>query len=269
MFEVLLLILIIVLVGVLANIAGFGGAIFLVPILFLFFSYELDIVIGTTLSAIFIPALFGFIQSWRRSEVDFIAGTALEIPTIIGAILGALSIDFFPEGIIRGVFGIIAIFVSLFTISETRDQSSNVVKHFLTNITQLRPRYVIIKESYSYKLSIPSAGVFGFTIGFLSGLLGVGGGWLKMPILIFGIGLPPIIASGTALFMLTFTSLVGGTTHILAGNWDLELFYILSGGLILGAVIGDKIKQKISNKEIVRVIGFTLMLIGALMLVTI
>jgi uncharacterized membrane protein YfcA len=268
--ELLVLGTIILLIGILANIAGFGGAIFVVPLLSIIFDVPLKITIGTTLSAIAIPAFIGFIASWRRNEVDFTAGIALEIPTILGAVVGASFVNVMNEEILQSIFGIIAIIVSLTMFRQIiRSHHTDGImmqSELLEKLTQLRPWYTVNKKDYTYRLSIPLMFFSGLVIGMLSGLLGVGGGWLKTPLLVFGIGLPPIIASGTALFMLVLTSISGGLVHYLSGNWDLNLFLVIAISLSLGALIGDYIKQRLQSRYISYVIAISLFLVALIML---
>lgn len=268
--QLVLVFTIIVVIGILANIAGFGGAIFIVPLLSVGFHLPLKIVIGSSLSAIAIPAMIGFIASWRRSEVDFTAGIYLEIPTIMGAVVGASLVNVVNEIFIQLIFGCIALIVSLTMLRRTfnsrRINENPKPSKFWERLTTIKPWFYVNKEEYSYRISVPFMAVAGFIIGLLSGLLGVGGGWLKTPLLIIGVGLPPIIASGTALFMLILTSISGGLVHFFSGNWDGQLFLVIAIGLSLGAVVGDYIKQRIEQYFISLLISLTLFIVSIIIL---
>jgi len=271
--ELILLALFVIIVGVAANIAGFGGGIIIVPSLSIIFDLPLKIVIGTTLLSLALPAIIGFLGAWRRNEVDFTIGIALEIPTMIGSIVGPQFATSLPTYVLQFIFGGIAVILSLLMINHIRHAKDPVLEQEeitlfkkLTNwLFTLRPLITIEKKGYSYKIPIPVVIVAGFCIGFISGLLGVGGGWLKNPLLILGFGLPPIIGSGTALFMLSLTSLTGGLTHLLAGNFDLHLFIVLTLSLSGGALIGDRLKPKMDGDKISIIIVLSLLVVGVIM----
>lgn len=268
--ELLILALVVVGVGVVSNIAGFGGAIFVIPLLLLVFDVPPKIAIGSSLAAIAFPALVGFLSAWRRHEVDFTAGIVIELPTMVGAVVGASFVSVVDNHIIHAIFGMVALTLAVVMGWRSWKTRGNIDlgHHFplLKRLTKIRPWYRINKEDYSYRLSLPFMTGVGFLIGVLSGLLGVGGGWIKTPFLIFVVGLPPVVASGTALFMLVFTSVSGGLVHFLSGHWDLELFLTLAVSLSVGALGGDKLKHRIGSYQISLVVAGSLFIVALVML---
>jgi len=268
---IIILSIIILIIGILGNIAGFGGGILVIPILTILFNFPISIVIGTTLSALFFPALIGSFKAWQRNEIDFKIALIFETPTIVGVFIGESLTERVDDVYLELIFGIIALLVSIFMLRriyiQSKEAETPVPSKFWKRISSVPPMIGIENESYSYKLSLPFTIVMGFIVGILAGLLGIGGGWLKAPILVIGFGLPPIIASGTALFMITITASVGGLLHFLSSNWDLTIFLLLSINLSVGSIIGDKLKSKMNGDQVALIISIVLGIISVLELI--
>jgi len=84
----------------------------------------------------------------------------------------------------------------------------------------------------------------GVLIGFLSGMLGVGGGFILMPLLIYAIGCPTVIAIGTGMFQTIFTAAYGSYTHAMRGHVDLPLVLLMLLGSSVGAHIGAGLTRR-------------------------
>jgi uncharacterized membrane protein YfcA len=92
--------------------------------------------------------------------------------------------------------------------------------------------------------------VLGFCIGTFSGLLGVGGGFVMTPALIYLVGIPTHVAVGTGLFQIIFTAAYGGVTHFFKGNVDFIVVGCILAGSLLGSLIGATINNKVRGANI-------------------
>jgi uncharacterized membrane protein YfcA len=90
----------------------------------------------------------------------------------------------------------------------------------------------------------------GFATGFLSGLLGIGSGFVLMPTLIYAIGVPTTVAIGTGLFHMIFLAFFGTLTHTVKGNVDLVLVVLLLLGSTFGAQFGASLTGKVRAAKI-------------------
>ncbi len=256
-------------VAIFSIIAGFGGGVFLVPLLPVLFGLPVKTVIGAVLISLTVPALIGAFGAWRRKEIDFKLGILFEIPTMTGAYIGALVTTALPDYIIKITFGIVAILLSIQMIRKTMTERSGKTKKSSgsqSGILYLKPTVTLSTLGSTYTVSVPILIVAGLFIGFLSGMLGVGGGWLKSPLLIVAYGVPSVIATGTALFMIIFTSLTGGLTHYFEGSRNIELTIVLMISLGLGAIIGNYFKPKLRAWQISLVIALTLIFISIVLI---
>ncbi|MCY3413130.1 MAG: sulfite exporter TauE/SafE family protein [Candidatus Heimdallarchaeota archaeon] len=267
----LLVALISILVSSVSIIGGLGGGILLIPILTIGFGFPLKIVIGSVLISLSIPASIGAFGAWRRDELDLRLAILFEIPTIIGAYFGARYSVSASDMQISLTFGVIAIFLSIQMIHKANQTRMGVLpkqSKFWKFIGSIPPVYEFSKGEYKYYVSISSLFCAGIIIGFLAGLLGVGGGWIKSPLLILGFGIPPFIATGTAIFMILITSITGGLTHIMYGVSDSSLILALMIGLGIGALVGNKLKEKLKSYQISFIIGIILVIVSMLMIYT-
>jgi len=104
--------------------------------------------------------------------------------------------------------------------------------------------------------------------GLLAGMFGVGAGWIKTPLMILGFEVAPNIASATATFMIIITSAVGGFAHFVQGSFDI-VFIPLTLGLLIGAEISSKIRNRINREMIVYIVIVSLLAISITMFLTI
>jgi uncharacterized membrane protein YfcA len=105
----------------------------------------------------------------------------------------------------------------------------------------------------------------GFATGFLAGMLGVGGGFIRMPALIYVLGVPTHVAVGTDLFEIVFSAGYGTLTHGLKGNVDIMMALIMQTGAAIGAQMGALGTRYVSGPRL-RIAFAFLPLFGALLL---
>ena len=92
--------------------------------------------------------------------------------------------------------------------------------------------------------------ILGFGVGVLSGLLGIGGGFIMCPSLIYLFGIPTNVAVGTDLFQIIFTSGYGGLTHFIKGNVDLVLVGCMLCGSLAGSQIGAVLHKRMRGAHV-------------------
>jgi len=107
------------------------------------------------------------------------------------------------------------------------------------------PPIISLPTSKIENISIWNLIFIGFGVGILSGLLGVGGGFIISPALIYVIGVPTSVAIGTGLFQIIFTSAYGAITHLLKGNIDFKLVAYILTGSIIGSQLGARIHNNV------------------------
>jgi uncharacterized membrane protein YfcA len=153
-------------------------------------------------------------------------------------------------------------------VSEKMDGSETLaVKTFSRRVWGIRLRPMVsLPVSGVESISVwPSLGV-GFATGVLAGMLGVGGGFIRMPAWVYLLGIPTHVAVGTDLFEIVFSAGYGTVTHALKGNVDVLMALVMQTGAAIGAQLGAQGTRYVSGPRL-RIAFAFLPLLGAVLLI--
>ncbi len=212
----------------LGSLLGLGGGFLIVPMLTIFLGIPIKVAVSLSLLSILANSISASIVYIDRDVVDYRLGLLLESTTMLGAIAGANLNLMASESYIYIVFGAVLIYVAYRMVAGKKYE-----EHGSRGRTR---RNLAIGVGVS------------FLAGLLSGLLGIGGGILKMPILILLLSLPTRVAIGTSLFMISITSAT--STYIYFINGVINLVYApyavlgASAGAQLGSRLGFRIEAR-------------------------
>ncbi len=264
-----LLVLIGFMISLYGSIVGFGGGIFMVPILVTVFSYPLDIAAGAAMISLVPSSLISTYLNRKKGNVDFKMGILLEVPTMVGVVLGSFILTYFSATgnliVLEIVFAILILTLgtSFFLDKKNKKDSTG----FFYKLNTVKPRFVIKNplKMVAYRVSLLMALFFGLVAGALAGLFGVGGGFMKTPIMLKVFKIPAKIAAGTALFMIIITSITGSVMHTLQGHILLDKSWPVALGFSLGALAGYRLNTKIRDKILEKLIGVSLITAACMM----
>lgn len=263
---IILLIVISSVVSLYGSLVGFGGGIFMVPILITFFNYPLQLAVGTCMISLVGSAFISTYFNKKNSFVDFKMGIILEIPTMIGVIVGSLLLSYIAADKLEYLFAAMVFFLGLsfFVKFNNKDEKKN---GFFKKLNKLKPRMIIKnhKNFVAYRISFVMLVFFGSISGILAGLFGVGGGFMKTPIMLKVFKIPPKIATATALFMIVITSVTGSVSHYLQGHIDFNSSWPVILGFALGALGGNTINTNLKDKALENMIGGGLLIAAIVM----
>jgi hypothetical protein len=250
-------------VGVLAAMVGVGGGIFIVPLLTLIYDFKTPEAIGTSLAMIIFTSIFSTVSYSRQKRIDYKLGLILSIATIPGAIIGALVANAINPAQLGLIFGVFLIFVALRMLITYNFGKSKTKK-----IDMLWHRKIIDSAGtvFEYYSDLKKGGPLSFFGGFFSGLLGIGGGVVMVPIMHFLMDFPMHLAVATSMFIMIFTSLAGASVHFTLGNVHLEYMLLLCIGIIFGTQVGAYASKRTSGKNLRRIFGIIVILISILMI---
>jgi len=231
-------------VGAIGTLIGAGGGFLLVPILLLL-DPEIPsaVVTGISLAVVFFNAASGSIAYGRMGRIDYRAGVIFGVAAIPGAIVGAYTTTHIPRHAFDPIFAGLLIAASAYLMMTTgKDWQESETR------------------SYNVTLGI----IISVGIGFISSVLGIGGGIIHVPILVKVLHFPVHIATATSHLVLSITTLVATLTHLLNGTLDGHFGTILwiSIGAIAGAQAGAKFSNQIKGSWILRFLAAGLGLIG-------
>ena len=271
------------LVGILGGFFGVGGGFLAGPMMF-WSGVPMNFVIGTDLAHMTGKSIVAARRHRALGHVDFKLGLYMVAGTIIGVEIGARIIEALQiSGAIDMAVGvtyiIILVIISLFTAWES-----------IKAIQMVRTDQIDVHDAVGFKglskkirsikippmVSFPVSGIESISIwmvlgvglftGLLAGSLGVGGGFIRMPMLVYVLGIPTHIAVGTDLFEIIFSSGFGTITHGLKGNVDILMALVMQTGAVLGAQIGATATRFFAGPRI-RLAFSVLPLIGAVLVV--
>ncbi len=259
-------------IGIIAAMVGIGGGALMVPIMILLLGVEPHQAVGTSLHVIILTATSSTIAYYIQRRIDFKVGLLMPLVTIPGSVLGAYTTKLIsPKGIV-GVFGAFLILVALKMLtSRERRKGENAERSALgkdLNEGGESIRTLIDRDGkvFTYRPKIKLGLLLGFSAGFASGFLGIGGGALMVPILNLVVGLPIHLAVATSMFIMVFSASFGATTHFLMGNLVPEYVVLLGAGVILGAQIGARTAKRLKASKLRKAFAVVLIFTGLRML---
>lgn len=250
-FNLLILLAIGFAVGVLGGFFGVGGAWVVTPALNIF-GFNMAYAIGTDLAHIFGKSIVATKKHGKMGNVDVKLGLYSIVGSVIGVEIGARNVMWLTSKGLAGPVVRYAYMVLLFGLgiymlydyfTKDKKQSAQEAADMEGNLgTPAKSRFSI-PPMVTFPVSGITVslwtvlGVFFFT-GWLSGFLGVGGGFIRMPALIYLIGCPTAIAVGTDLFSVVFTGAYGCFTYALKARVEIYAALIMLVGASVGAQIG-------------------------------
>lgn len=236
----------------LSSLAGLGGGLFLIPVLILLFDLPVKFVAGTMLLAMVPYTLVATLRNMRSGLVNFRIGLIMEIGSVAGVLTGARFSDFFPDLVLKIFFFCVA-FYMLYSLHAGEKDGRNWVGAAFRKINRIPP-FIEEKNLKEPAISIPALVVTGGVAGVFSGMLGIGGGFLNVPTLMIGVGLPSKAAVSTSLFMIIITASFGSASHIALGHVNFLLAGIVAGGMIFGAFFGTGLLKRLPEARIRKII---------------
>ncbi|QAA75834.1 MAG: hypothetical protein BIP78_0066 [Candidatus Bipolaricaulis sibiricus] len=250
--------------GALGTLIGAGGGFILVPILLLLYPHESALTISSiSLAVVLFNATSGSWAYARMGRVDYRSGLVFAAATVPGAVAGALTVDYVPRLAFNAIFGVLMIVVAgyLFTRRKERTQLRRSPRARLT------VRTVVEKGGATYTYAYDRRWGVGLSVfvGYLSSLLGIGGGIIHVPALVRVLHFPVHIATATSQFILAIMAFAGTAVHIATGSFSPEsAFRILALGMgaVAGAQGGARFSTRVRGVWLLRGLAVALALVG-------
>jgi uncharacterized membrane protein YfcA len=259
-------------VGAFGTLIGAGGGFMLVPILLLLYPNEkTELITGISLAVVFFNALSGSLAYSRMKRVDYKSGVMFSIATIPGAILGAVSTAYVARRAFDLIFGVLMIVAAVFLWVSAREDHATDLKNRRSPEHEGNPqgwttRELVDAEGTQYRYAYnPVIGItLSVFVGFLSSLLGVGGGFIHVPALTRLLNFPVHIATATSHFVLAVMALTGTLVHIATGVFvhGVRRTLLLALGVVIGAQFGAALSNRVGGKMIIRGLAVALAFVG-------
>lgn len=249
--------------GCYGTLIGAGGGFILVPILLLLYPNEgTDFITSISLAVVFFNTLSGSVAYGRMKRIDYKSGVIFSLATIPGAILGALTTAYLPRRLFDLIFGVLMIVFSVFLMirpENLREKKEESAQGHLKR-TLVEADGTIHHFSYNPTLGV-GLSVF---VGYLSSLLGIGGGFIHVPALVHLLNFPVHIATATSHFILAVMTLTGTLVHVATGTFSRGVLITayLAIGVLLGAQLGAKLSSRFHGGWIIRSLAVALAFVG-------
>ncbi|WP_456421434.1 sulfite exporter TauE/SafE family protein [Thermococcus sp.] len=236
-----------IVVGIVSALFGLGGGFVLVPVLNIL-GVGIHQAVGTSSAAVVFTALSSTLAYSRRGMIHYKTGILLSIPAVVGAYLGAVMTTYVTPGELKVIFGVTLLFVAYRIYTKETAEPGDV------NVSEIKLDYRLIP-------------VGGFFSGIASGLLGVGGGIINVPFLVW-LGMPMHYAVATSSFAIIFTSTSSALKHYYLGNVEVHWLLLLVPGLIIGAQLGAKTAEKVKAKNLKNAFAVVMVILALRMILS-
>lgn len=248
--QFLLLLLVGLGAGVFSGMFGIGGGVIIVPILIVFLAFPPVTATATSLAALLLPVgIFAVIAYHRKKQVDFKAAALVAVGLITTNIIGAEVALALPEATFKQIYGLFLLYNAWRFIEPL----------IWLGRVEAKPKTEDGKEAHWAAL----VGV-GLIAGVLSGMFGIGGGVVIVPMLsgILGVGHKKAVATSLAAQLLPF-SLPAVLRYYQEGMLDINAAIPVALGLAVGALAGARIALNLPSATVKRMYGFFLLAVGA------
>ncbi len=269
-------------VGGMAGFFGVGGGFLITPMLNAIFGVPYPVAVGSSLSLLVGITVASTIRHSKYGNIDYKLGMVMVLGTSVGVEAGAKLLNLIkglqnllPQTaghhidlleiilsiayiVMLSLIGLSIFRESLKTMKMTRSMASGTRGSGEPEASEGVKKIRALK--WKPMLRFNASGISGislwvitgiaFATGVLSGFMGIGGGFIMMPALIYIIGCPTVIAVGTSLFSILFTAAYGSFTYSLEGNIDLVLVTSLLISSTIGSVIGASFTRKAGGPNV-------------------
>jgi uncharacterized membrane protein YfcA len=238
-----LLVILGVFAGLLGSLTGIGGGVLLTPILALHFGIPIRQAIGTSLVAVITTSAASSSVHLQRHTTDIRLGMTLELATAFGAAVMAYLVGYFNRNALEGLFAAFLLYSAITILAKggkfkPEDNSSPGV-----NGEVVIPPY----EPQRYPLGLSAS----LVAGALSGLLGIGGGPIKVPVMYLFMNVPLMVATATSNFMIGVTAAASAIVYYRRGDILVEDAASLAVGVFLGSLLGARLAPRIHTRVVV------------------
>lgn len=265
-------------IGFLSGLFGVGGGFLLTPAL-IFIGVPPSVAVASGANQLIATSITGVIAHWRRKSVDFKMGAVLLCGGVVGSTVGVYIFKLLRDlgqvdlmisllyVVFLGAIGALMFAESLRSMLRTRRGMVSRGKLHSHNWLHGLPFKIRFRRSRLYISALMPFSI-GMTVGFLAALMGVGGGFIMVPAMIYLLGMPTSVVAGTSLFQILFV--VTNVTFLQAytnQTVDLVLALILLVGSVVGVQLGTIVGSKFSAAQFrVLLAALVLMTCGKMLL---
>lgn len=254
-------------VGTIGTIIGAGGGFVLLPLLLLVYpQQEPEFIAAISLAVVFFNGVSGTVAYTRMRRIDYKSFVPFAIASVPGALLGAKCTAYMPRPWFDLVCGAVMILIAAFLILFPEKPAGPGGQIHLRGVTRTIVEADGATNTYTFNLWI---GILASVlVGFVSSLIGIGGGIVYVPTMVHLLDFPVHIATATSQPLVLVAALTGTLGHIRAGvlNHDGWMIGMLAPGVLIGAQLGARLSQRLHGAWIIRGLATALVVVGVKLL---
>jgi hypothetical protein len=253
-----------VVAGLLGSLLGLGGGIIVVPALTLVFGYPMQEAIGASLVAVISTSVGSASRYVEEGTSNVRLGLILGIVTSLGGLAGAMVAIYTDQYVLALLFGLMLVYTAYYMFKS--DESTGICPMGPCGKFDLSCSYQEGVEKVEYGVKNLGKGMAGALVGGVqSGLLGVGGGVINVPVMRLWMGVPMRAACATSNYMIGITALAGAIVYFQFGLIMAGLAAVVAIGVLCGSFLGSRLSRKVQGKALRNIFSVVLVSVALLM----
>jgi len=248
-------------IGTLGTLIGAGGGFILAPLILLVEpQWSTEVVTGFSIAVVAANASAGAFSYYRMRRIDLKSFPLFALAATPGAIAGALLTAFVPRALFDVVFGVTLVLIGAWLLFRRTLHAQPPANPKATERVVVDALGIEYRWSFDRRASILCAA----GVGFLSSLLGIGGGIVHVPVLVTLFSFPEHVATATSHAVLAVTAIIATVVHLVHGDYgsDAPLVIACCLGAMLGAPAGARLSRNVPGAVILRILGVSLASVG-------
>jgi uncharacterized membrane protein YfcA len=266
-------------VGFISGVFGLGGGFLMTPML-VFYGVPPAIAVGTEAPVIAAASVSGALTRYRSGNIDIKMGTVMLVGGLLGSVAGVQIFSFLQtlgqiDFVVTAGYVVLLSAIGMLMLNESirviiaarRGTAQAAAKHTPHNWVHGLPLRARFRRSKLYISVIPPA-LLGLTVGILAAILGVGGGFLMIPAMIYMLKMPTDVVVGTSQFQILFVTAATTVLHAATNQTvDLTLAVLLIVGGVAGVQWGVRVSSRLRGEELRALLGILVVLVAGRLLV--
>lgn len=255
--------------SILGSMLGLGGGVFIVPLFSLFLGVDPKIAVGASAIAVVTNSVVGSTRHLRNRFVNVRLSMLLEISTAIGAIVGALIAVAVSAGFLEALLGVVLLYAAW---TMLRGRSIEIPDTLPDDPDPWQLRDSFPEKSGRVVSYIPQRVPLGIGAssgaGMISGMLGIGGGVVQVPMMNLLMKVPLRAAAGSSSFMVGMTAVATATVFYASGNIDPQVTVPAMLGVLVGSNVGSMLTKRLKVDRLVMIFVVVMVYLGASMVLS-
>ncbi len=255
--------------SVFGSMLGLGGGVFIIPLFTLLLGVDPKVAIAASAVCVVANSVIGSLRHVSNGYVNIRLAMLLEVTTAIGAIIGAIIAVRIDADVLRGLMGVLLLYAAYSMARGNKSATAGSDDEPLPDPYGMEWQYSDHGSAVRYVPQKLQAGIGAGTIaGVLSGMLGIGGGLVKVPVMNLVMKIPLRAAAGTSSFMVGMTAAASALVFYSAGHMDPNVTAPALVGTLCGSTLGSTLTKKFHVGHLLSIFVVIMLVLGINMILS-